>query len=242
MKPITENIIEESAAENILTPVFEQFLQLFSERLNRIEILKIGEDSVRYDFFSALSEVLELQTWDLQLEYPAHNESYIPRMDVKSKRKENPQIDLVVSNEKIKTAFEFGLFRRNSNPKGTVNKTGRTLKMINDFVRLGLHNHLTNEDSFFICVADSFMLNHRMDSKIYDSFPAKKYLVTSKELEKLRNSVKTEKFFDERFLKQAENLKLSIKAELIYESAIQVSTLEHETKILVWKINSEIKK
>jgi hypothetical protein len=240
MKPISLNIKGELTIEKILTPVFERFLQLFSERLNRIPILKIGEDSVRYDFFSALSEVLELQTWDLQLEYPVHNESYIPRNDIKSKRKENPQIDLVVSNDKIKTAFEFGLFKRNSNPNGTVNKTGRTLKMINDFVRLGLHKHYTNEESFFICVADSFMINHQMDSKIFDSFPAGKYYFTSIELERLRKAVKTDNFFDERFLKKAELIKLSIKADLIYESVIQANTLEHLTKIIIWKVNSEI--
>ncbi len=241
MNSLPDNLIKEPIVEALLQHVFPEFNLLLSKRLDNTPILMIGEDSIRFDFFCALSKKLQLESWELQLEYPAHADSFILRSTANSKRKEKPQIDLIITNNKFKSAYEFGLSRRNSNPKGTVNKTGRTLKMINDFVRLGINKHFTNLPSFFVCVADSFMLSHRMDSKIYESFPASEYFVSATELSQLRASVKTGSFFDERFMKKAEELKLLINAKLIFTSSITATTLEHETKILTWEINSEIK-
>jgi hypothetical protein len=237
--PITEHSIEPPAIK-VLKPVFDRFQELISKRLDSIPVLMIGEDSIRYDFFYSLTEKLKLSPWDLQLEYPVHEESFIPRLDPKSKRKEKPQIDLIILTEKLNAAFEFGLFRRNRNPNGTINKTGRTLKMLNDFVRLGLHSYYTRHESFFVCVADSFMLKHRMDCKVYDAFPASKYYVAQSQIEQIKLAVKTVEHLDERFFKKAETIKLSITADLIYDSEIKADTLEHTTKILVWRIVTHI--
>jgi len=232
----TDSKIEESEIEKSLKFVYPKFNELFARRLDDISILNMGEDSVRYDFFSALTQVLKLKTWDLQLEYPISDDAYVPRMDPKSRRKENPQIDLVITNENLNASFEFGFFKRNSNPKGTINKTGRTLKMINDFVRLGLYSFYTRSESYFVCVADSFMLKHRMDCKVYEAFPATKYYVSLNEINHLRDAVITKGFFDERFFQKAESLNVSFEASLIHSAEIIAKTLEHETRTLVWKI------
>ena len=55
----------------------------------------------------------------------------------------------------------------------------------------------------------------------------------------LRSSVITDKFFDERFFQKAESLNLIFHARLIHDSEINAKTLEHLTKVLVWKIEIE---
>jgi|SRR6185437_9467686 len=240
MKPITENIIEESAIEILLQPVYKKLNFLYSKRLDKIPFINMGEDSLRYDFFCAISDRLNLKSWELQLEYPVCEETYIPRLDPKSKRKEKPQIDLVITNQRINAAFEFGLFRRNSNPNGTINKTGKTLKMINDFIRLGMHSYYTGHESFFICVADSFMLKHQMDCKVYDPFPASKYSISQEEINKINTAVITKSFFDERFFQKRDSLSLNIHARLIHESEIRATNIEYLTKLLVWRIETQI--
>ena len=84
------------------------------------------------------------------------------------------------------------------------------------------------------------MLNHQMDCKVYDAFPAIQYGLSLKEIEQIRLAVKTEKEFDQRFFKKAESINLTINAKRIHESEIQAVTLEHLTKIIVWKIETQI--
>src|ERR1051326_2595915 len=118
--------------------VFNRFQKLFTERCNRIPLLNLREDSIRYDFFYAVTEIKKLNPWDIQLENSIDKNSFIQRNNRSSKRSENPQIDLVI--DKLKICAEFGLFRRNKNENGNINKTARTVKMLNDMIRLGLES------------------------------------------------------------------------------------------------------
>ena len=71
--------------------VLNRFKELFTERCDRIPLLNLGEDSVRYDFFIALSEVEKLKPCEIQIEVPIRNSEsiqyFIPRDNKKSKRK-----------------------------------------------------------------------------------------------------------------------------------------------------------
>ncbi|MBX7141817.1 MAG: hypothetical protein K1X63_12130 [Chitinophagales bacterium] len=221
--------------------VFYRFKELFTERCNRIPILSIGEDSVRYDFFCAAMQVMNLQPWEIQLECSIHKDAYQKRKHPKSKRNENPQIDLMIQNGEEIFCVEFGLFRRNSNPAGTINKTGRTIKMLNDFIRLGLHSHFVKNDSFFVCVADSFILNHQMEKKQFDPFPAQNYLLDAAKVKSLLDEMKTAReHFDERFARKLKELGVTIDSEKIYDERITANKIEHETRILIWKVTEKL--
>jgi hypothetical protein len=89
--------------------VFEKYKNLLQERINKISFLEIREDSIRYDFFVAFSEIEKLSPSDIQLEYSIHKSAYLPRDNKQRKRNENPQIDLVVDTSTNKLNFEFGL-------------------------------------------------------------------------------------------------------------------------------------
>lgn len=222
--------------DNKLISVFDSFGEIFSRRLDSTSILDIGEDSIRYDFFTVLSQNLSIKIWEMHLEYPISAKAFIPRSDPRSKRKERPQLDLVLKHIEHVAAFEFGLFKRNSNPKGSIKTTENTLKMVNDFIRLGLHSHYEKLPAYFICVADSFMLNHQLDSKTYDPFPAEEYVINDHNLKQIIGSVKTNGFLDERFLLKRQSLKLDIKATLTNSYELHGRLLEYETKFLVWKV------
>lgn len=216
--------------------VFDRFKTLFEERCGKIKLLDLGEDSVRYDFFIALSEIEKLKPCDIQLEYPIHKSSFKERLNTKSKRKEKPQIDLVVETEKQKLNFEFGLFRQNSNEEGDINKTARTVKMINDMVRLSVDMHFTNRESYFICVADDKMLGHQLNSKILGKFPSDYEI--HKELIRKQKEKKTSDF-DDRFLAVFNELELIIKSKIIFNQKVEAGLINRETRIIIWNIKTE---
>ncbi len=216
--------------------IFDSYKKLFEERCGKIKLLDLGEDSVRYDFFIALSEIEKLKPCDIQLEYSIHKSAFKERLNKKSKRKEKPQIDLVVETEQRKLNFEFGLFRQNSNEEGSINKTARTVKMINDMIRLAVDSHFTNRESYFICVADDKMLGHQLQSKILGKFPSD--YVINKELIKKQKEKKTSDF-DDRFLAVFNELDLSIKSKIIFNRKVEAKLINRETRIIVWNVKTE---
>ena len=109
----------EEGQENI-EMVFNRFKELFTERCDRIPLLNLGEDSVRYDFFIALAEIEKLKPCEIQIEYPILRQSFILRNNEKSKRKEKPIMDLVIDKGELRFCAEFGLFRQNSDGDGTI--------------------------------------------------------------------------------------------------------------------------
>jgi len=187
--------------------VFDKYKELFEERCSKIKLLDIGEDSIRYDFFIALSEIENLSPSDIQLEYSIHKSAFRERQNKNSKRKEKPQIDLVVETGKHNLNFEFGLFRQNSNEDGSINKTARTVKILNDMIRLALDSYFTNRQAYFICVADDKMLGHQLRSKILGKFPSDYEI--NKELIQNQKEKKTSDF-DDRFLVVFNGLDLKI--------------------------------
>jgi len=223
-----------------MTDVFNEFTRLFEERYKRVSVLNMGEDSVRYDFFQALQTIKHLQPWDLQLEYPIHESAFV-RTDVPGrKRNEKPQIDLFVDTPEVKLCAEFGMFRRNSNDNGTIAQTENTFKMFNDFIRLALHAHFHVCDAYFVCVADRCMLHHQPNIREIPSFPGKSYSLGVDLLKKIE-PYKCAKVLDRKFLNKKSELELSIDAILIHDLDIHSELNPFETKILVWRVSSEIR-
>lgn len=134
--------------------LFDNYKALLEQRLNHKHLLHIGEDSIRYDFFAALMTTYDLKPYQIEFEVPLHKDCFIANLNENSKRKEKPMIYLVVKNEQINLSIEFGLFRQNSNEKGSINKTSRTVKMVNDMLRTSLEAKHNKSKGLFICVAD----------------------------------------------------------------------------------------
>lgn len=213
--------------------VFEKFTELFKLRCDNYALLNFGEDSVRYDFFCAISEILKLEPWQIQLEYAMNNKSYTLRGNANSKRKEKPMLDLIVDYKKTNICVEFGLFRQNSNEKGNINKTNRTIKMVNDMIRLSLESHYSKRDAYFVCVADEKMLNHQLRSKLLGKFPTN-YLITTDTIHEI--ILLKSGGLDLRFITKFNSLKSIIKANLIYEAEINARKTVFQTKILIWEV------
>jgi len=215
--------------------IFEKYKSLFSERCNKIRLLDVGEDSIRYDFFIALSEVLKLSPSDIQLEYSIHKSAFKERKNKNSKRKEKPQIDLIIDTPEHKLNVEFGLFRQNSNENGTINKTARTVKMLNDMIRLALDSYYTNREAYFICVADDKMIGHQLQSKLLGKFPSDYRFnndLVKNQMEKRTNA------FDKRFLSVFDELDLEINCKIIYNKKIEAKLVNRETRIIAWNVKS----
>lgn len=215
--------------------VFDKYKTVFSERCDKIKLLDLGEDSIRYDFFIALSDIEKLRPSDIQLEYSIHKSAFTERQNKDSKRKEKPQIDLVVDTNKHKLNFEFGLFRQNSNEDGSINKTARTVKMLNDMIRLALDSYYTKRDAYFICVADDKMLGHQLQTKLLDKFPSN-YKI-NKELIKKQKEKKTSNF-DDRFLNVFNELDIEINSEIVFYEKVEAKLINRETRIIIWNVTT----
>ncbi len=223
----------------MMEAIFSRFEELYEKRFKKIPALSMGEDSVRYDFFLALQEVLNLAHHELQIEHPIREDTFIPRNDPRSTRKEKPQLDFWVDVAQLKASFEFGLFRQNSNINGNINKTNRTYKMVADFLRLGLHQFFSGGKAYFICVADEKMLKHQLKTRLLPAFPADEYKIDKLHLDNLLESSKND--VDRRFVNRFRELETEITAKKVYDEEIfsKINTLE--TRILIWEINTIIK-
>ena len=187
-------------------------------------------------FLLLFSEIEKLKPSDIQLEYSINKSAFKERLNKNSKRKEKPQIDLVVETEKLKLNIEFGLFRQNSNEEGNINKTARTVKMLNDMIRLAIDSHFTKWESYFICVADNKMLGHQLKSKILGKFPSDYEI--NKELIKKQKEKKTSDF-DERFLTIFYRLNLTIKSKIVFNQKVEAKLINRETRIITWNVKAE---
>jgi hypothetical protein len=221
--------------------VFLEFKRLFEIRYNQISVLNMGEDSVRYDFFTALQKIKGLEPWQLQLEYPLHENSFIPNLKKGSKRNEKPQVDLWVNEPDIKLCVEFGMFRRNSNDKGDIAVTENTIKMLNDFIRVALHSHCASCEGYFVCIADAKMLDYQLlKSKALPAFPGKQYKFNYSVVESLINMYKSAKKFDMRFVNRKKELALDITSDLVFCDQVMSQTNPLKTLALVWKVNADV--
>jgi hypothetical protein len=214
--------------------LFQTYKNLLEERLNRKPLLLLGEDSIRYDFFAALMETYNFRPSQIQIEVPINSQTFIPSNEKISFRNEKPLIDLVVDEPELKLSIEFGLFRQNSNEDGTINKTSRLIKMLNDMIRVALEAHFTNTTGFFICVADHKMLGHQIRSNIVERFPSN-YLITNTIIN-YQLQQKTNKF-DKRFLNVFQPLNKEISSRLIFNEPLVAQNIHHETRLLVWEVS-----
>ncbi|RYH72162.1 hypothetical protein EVU94_13925 [Flavobacteriaceae bacterium 144Ye] len=209
----------------------QSFKNLFIERCNHIPLLDMGEDSVRYDFFTALKTEYNLDNYEIKLESAINSQCFIPRADVNAYRKEKPKMDLVVDT--LNMCAEFGLFRQNSNEEGTINKTDRLIKTLNDMIRLGLESYFTHRKAYFICVADAKMLRHRLRSGILGAFPSN-YPITPNLVAELRQ-LRTANF-DLRFIEKMNELNLSFDATIIFNEPIVADRINMETRLIIWNV------
>ena len=214
--------------------LFQTYKDLLEERLNRKPLLLLGEDCIRYDFFAALMKTYSFRPSQIQIEVPINSQTFIPAKRENSLRNEKPLIDLVVDEPELKLAAEFGLFRQNSNEGGTINKTARLVKMLNDMIRVSLESHFTNTTGYFICVADHKMIGHQIRSNIVERFPSN-YIITNSiinhQLEQKTNQ------FDRRFLKVFQPLNRDISSRLIFNVRLDAQNVRHETRLLIWEVS-----
>jgi len=219
-----------------MLPLFDQYKNLLQERLDRMPLLQIGEDSIRYDFFAALMEVYLFRPSQILLEVAIHPECFIPVKEIKALRKEKPLIDLVVKEPALNISAEFALFRQNSNDKGTINQTARTVKMLNDMIRVALEKYFNGGQALFICVADYKMLGHQLNSKIIDKFPSH-YVITNEIIE--RQLQQKTNNFDHRFLKVFTPMNRRINSRLIYNMPLLAKHINNATHLLIWDVAIE---
>lgn len=217
----------------MIEEVFEEFFNLFSERCNTYPLLLLGEDTIRYDFFYAITVICNLRPSQIQIEVPIHSSSFIPRSNQNSYRKEKPQMDLVVETEKLNISVEFAMFKQNSNEDGTVNSTERTVKFMNDMMRLAIDSIYTKRKGYFICVADDTFLGHQLNTKLIGRFPSH-YIITPEIIDR-QMTTKTSKF-DDRFLSVLKELNGNIKADIIFDRDVVGEKIHRITKILIWEV------
>jgi len=217
--------------------VFERFKELFEKRYSSFSVLDLGEDSVRYDFFYALMEKLNLEPFDIQLEYPLYAGTFIPRQNIKRKRNEKPQVDLLINTNNKHLCVEFAFFKRNKVEGSPGNDTEYAFKILNDLMRLGLQSYFTKADAYFVCVADEIMLGKQLRSRKLPKFPAEFYKFNHSELSTIANNYKSaEKKIDKRFFLKLKEVGITIIAEKIFDKSLASQINQMETRALVWKI------
>ena len=214
--------------------LFDNYRNLLQERLDRKPLWLLCEDCIRYDFFSALIDTYCLRPSQIQIEVPINERAFIPKKEKISYRKEKPLIDLVVNEGELKLSIEFGLFRRNSNEKGTINKTTRLIKMLNDMIRVALESYFANTRGLFICVADNKMIGHQIRNKLIARFPSD-YVITNDIINRLLCQKTND--FDKRFLNVFQPLKKEIRSQLIVNQELVASEIECETRLLIWEVS-----
>jgi hypothetical protein len=231
-----------------MNSILNNFKTRFEKRFKEQSILNLGEDSVRYDFFTALMYGLKVDSHRIQVEFPINQLAFVSTPNPNSKRNENPQIDLFLAQENINLSAEFGLFKRNSNLEGSINTTEKVFKMLNDMLRLSLNSFYQPNEAYFICVADSKILGAQMRDIALPQFPAEFYSFDYQDLNDWIRLLKSaDSAFDKRFVSKANMLEHRIEAELIYNEQIENPTFEVipenilETRVIAYRIESNNK-
>lgn len=186
--------------QNELLILFNTFCDRFEKRTNSYSLMEMGEDSVRYDFFLAVMDVLGKESHEIKLEKAINRNAFNLNNTPGSKRTEKPKIDLSFESEEREYNFEFGLFRRNSNLEGNINKTARFGKFLNDALRL--NNQICANQNFgddfdtiasrgyLVYVADRKFIGYKPNLKEGDEkpFPANYHGLWKKDYENLPKS------------------------------------------------------
>ena len=142
-------------------------------------------------------------------------------------------LDLIVHEKGINFCIEFALFRQNSNDESGINATARTIKMVNDMLRLALEAHYSKREAYFICVADEKILGHQLQSKALEAFPSS-YNIAKSTIEEIGKLKSAE--LDSRFVTKFISHKSKINADLIYNEKVAGKKIRIETRILIWKV------
>jgi hypothetical protein len=191
-------------------------------------------------------EVENLDSFQIQLEYPINRNAFESNLHINSKRKENPQIDLYSPNSFAPLIVEFGMFKRNSNLEGSINRTEKIFKMFNDMIRLKLSKRYINSSiAYFVCLTDEKFLNYKLGGKKCSSqiFPASNYMFDIDDINCwLDNFKSTKKAIDLRFVQKIRVNNITIKANLVYNELITSDIIDNQlqTRLIIYKIESII--
>jgi hypothetical protein len=220
-----------------MNDVLELFHDQFERRHARTSILELTEDSVRYDFFAALMAKRGLPSWEIHLEPSIDKEAYVRRNNEKSKRTENPRLDLAFGDGAERVYVEFALFKKNSVPNSPINDTENAFKVLNDMMRLALHIKKTNGRGFFVCVSDHTMLGKQLSrSERFSVFPALRYEFDHGALHEVANLYTTSKKLDPRFMETLRSSGIVVRADKVFERDLRPTENGKEVKVLAWEV------
>lgn len=140
--------------------------------LNEKVVIGFGEDSLRYDFFTAVKDVLGLQPKQIRLEnaYPAACFNQIKETTGGRGRKlSKPEIDMEVLDAQMNpvAAVEFALFKRTAIAEVQA-KPANAGKMFSDITRLAalrLSEPYKSSKLLFIVLTDQEMLEYGFGSR-----------------------------------------------------------------------------
>ena len=138
-----------------LDKTIECFASLVDKRIEVHGHKLSSEDTIRYDFFFALTDVERIQPWEVILEAPYPN-------DILNLERNSSEIDLMIlPNEKSSQGL-ICEFKYDRKANSTINKTNRYGKLINDILRLSLlDEYKENHQCLFIYVTDSEMTKYK---------------------------------------------------------------------------------
>lgn len=138
-----------------LDKTIEYFASLVDKRIEVHGHKLSSEDTIRYDFFFALTEVERIQPWEVILEAPYPN-------DILNLERNSSEIDLMILPNDKRSQGLICEFKYDRKANSTINKTNRYGKLINDILRLSLLDHYKeNHQCLFIYVTDSEMMKYK---------------------------------------------------------------------------------
>lgn len=138
-----------------LENTLHQFGNLVDKRLKLHGHLLSSEDTIRYDFFHALTKNDSVNSWDVVLEAPYP-------LDILSLDKNNSKIDLLINRSEMIDTGLMCEFKYDRKANSTVNKTNRYGNLINDLVRLCLlSDRYPEHHSIFVYVSDAEMMKYK---------------------------------------------------------------------------------
>ena len=213
--------------------VLKRFHELFTHRCNNISFLDISEDSVRYDFSIAISEILKLNPWDIQLQSGIVKSICHDMANEPGSKKDRPELDMVIMKNDININVEFDLFRKESFDEVRMNKNARTIKMLNDMVRLAFDSYFTKRKCYYVCVTDKTLIGHKINSDNIKKFPSD-YGLSKSMILKLKETYT--KGFDERIISRIDQNISAIQSTIIYNQLLKANGTSKTSRIIAWEV------
>ena len=234
--------------------VFDYFFENVKKRLSyQRSFTQFGEDSIRYDFFTALQEELKIEPYLFYLEHPFPETEFIKtkikRESGQGRNDEKPEFDLRVDSTKLLSegiVAEFGFFREPI--IGKLDVSGAMGKILNESSRLCLLKNFKdykNHKALLIIVTDETMIYYGKPNKNGKKKRGAKPKVLIEDEISVNNTIlssvgKTiKKTIKEGFTLKLDEYKITPIAKRIY-SRIELDPISNkEWGIWIWEITPE---